>query len=54
VKNGGHAVPEAIIRRRFALSATYLDALYKPLCDVYSIWNSLEGDFELVERWPNP
>lgn len=52
VAEGGHGIPEAVIRRRFELSLHYLDTLYKPLCDAYSVWNSLEGDFELVESSP--
>jgi predicted ABC-type ATPase len=52
VAAGGHGIPEATIRRRFELSLTYLEDLYKPLCDTYSVWNSIEGDFEPIERWP--
>lgn len=52
VASGGHGIPEDTIRRRFKVSLDYLDTLYKPLCDAYTVWNSVEGDFELVERWP--
>jgi predicted ABC-type ATPase len=52
VASGGHSIPEDTIRRRFKVSLEYLDTLYKPLCNAYTIWNSVEGDFDLVEKWP--
>jgi predicted ABC-type ATPase len=49
VSAGGHDIPESTIRRRFLRSLQYLDSLYKPLVDDWSIWESLEGDFILAE-----
>jgi predicted ABC-type ATPase len=53
VEAGGHAVPEAVIRRRFARSIDYLDRIYKPIVDDWSVWESLEGDFSLLETSSN-
>lgn len=49
VRAGGHAVPEDIIRRRYRKSLEYLDQIYKPIVDDWSVWDSLEGDFGLAE-----
>ncbi|MBX3511855.1 MAG: zeta toxin family protein [Hyphomonadaceae bacterium] len=51
VQAGGHDVPEETILRRFSKSLEYLEARYKPIVDEWYIWNSLEGDFQLVEAW---
>ncbi|MBI3438264.1 MAG: zeta toxin family protein [Proteobacteria bacterium] len=51
VAAGGHNIPEEIIRRRFDRSLEYLETRYKPIVDEWYIWNSLEGDFQLVEAW---
>jgi predicted ABC-type ATPase len=49
VQAGGHGIPEATIRRRFATSLRYLETIYKPVVDEWYIWDSLEGDFALAE-----
>lgn len=51
VAAGGHDIPEETIRRRFERSLEYLETRYKPIVDEWYIWNSLEGDFKLVEAW---
>ena len=51
VAGGGHDIPEATIRRRFATSLRYLDELYKPIVDEWYVWDSLEGSFAPVEAW---
>ena len=51
VAAGGHDVPEAIVRQRFAKSLEYLERLYKPVVDEWYVWDSLEGDFRLAEAW---
>jgi predicted ABC-type ATPase len=51
VAQGGHGIPEAIIRTRFRKSADYLETHYKPRVDEWYIWNSLEGEFLLTEAW---
>ncbi len=51
VGEGGHDVPESMIRQRFAKSLEYLEQLYKPIVDEWSVWDSLEGEFRLAEMW---
>jgi predicted ABC-type ATPase len=51
VAAGGHGIPEETIRRRFGKSAVYFENLYKPIVDKWYIWESVEGDFVLVESW---
>jgi predicted ABC-type ATPase len=48
---GGHTIPEAVIRRRFDKSLAYLEQVYKPIVDEWYVWDSVEGDFNLAERW---
>lgn len=49
VSFGGHNIPEADVRRRFNRSLANLE-LYKPLVDVWEIWDSREGELSLAER----
>lgn len=49
VAAGGHAIPESVIRRRFDRSLEYLDRIYKPIVDEWSVWDSREGDFTLAQ-----
>jgi len=51
VAAGGHDVPEAVVRQRFAKSSEYFEKLYKPVVDEWYVWDSLEGDFRLAEAW---
>lgn len=51
VAEGGHGIPEGIIRQRFAKSAEYLERLYKPIVDEWYIWESLEDSFRPLEKW---
>jgi predicted ABC-type ATPase len=51
VEAGGHNIPEAVIRKRFAKSREYFETLYKPIVDEWYVWDSLEGDFQLTEAW---
>jgi predicted ABC-type ATPase len=43
VASGGHAIPEAVIRRRFDRSWTNLERLYKPLVDQWYVVEGLVG-----------
>lgn len=51
VAEGGHGIPEDVIRQRFAKSADYLERLYKPIVDEWYIWESLEDSFQPSEKW---
>ena len=49
VAEGGHGIPEDVMRRRFKKSLRYLDDHYKPLVDEWEIWDSLEGEFRRAQ-----
>lgn len=49
VKAGGHSIPEGVVRRRYARSLDYLERVYKPIVDEWSVWDSREGEFVLLE-----
>ena len=51
VAQGGHGVPEDVIRKRFSKSLDYFDRLYRPLVNEWYIWDSLEGRFQPAEKW---
>ncbi len=51
VENGGHDIPETVIRRRFSRSLDYLQQIYKPLVNEWYVWDSLEGEFKQAETW---
>lgn len=53
VMAGGHAISEDVIRRRFQRSREYLETIYKPIVDDWSVWDSLEGDFQVVATSEN-
>ena len=40
VRNGGHAIPEAIVRRRFGRSLPNFLRVYKPLADSWTIFDN--------------
>jgi len=43
VRNGGHAIPEAIVRRRFGRSLPNFLRIYRPLADSWTIFDN-SGD----------
>jgi predicted ABC-type ATPase len=49
VRDGGHGIPEDVIRQRFDKGLRYLDEIYKPLVNDWSVWDSLEGSFQVVQ-----
>ena len=51
VAEGGHGIPENVIRQRFAKSADYFERYYKAIVDEWYVWNSLEDEFRLAEAW---
>ena len=50
VSNGGHGIPENIIRRRFKRGIENLIHLYLPICDSVSIWNNMQGEAQLIAK----
>jgi predicted ABC-type ATPase len=50
VKEGGHNVPEDVIRRRFRLGIANLVNLFIPICDSVHVWNNTKGEAQLVAK----
>jgi predicted ABC-type ATPase len=50
VADGGHGIPEEVIRRRFHRSLSCLVS-YKSLVNEWYVCDSLEGEFPIVEAW---
>jgi len=48
VASGGHNVPEAIIRRRYALGIRNLTERYIPVCDFWTIINNSHTSSEMI------
>jgi len=52
VRQGGHGVPEADVRRRFARSWNNFVTVYRPLADVWYIYDNSSDRPKLVEHGP--
>lgn len=52
VAQGGHGIPEATLRRRFALSLGYLETAYKPLADSWEVYAVSDGEPDLLDWGP--
>jgi predicted ABC-type ATPase len=52
VSEGGHGIPEATLRRRFAISLGYLESAYKPLADDWKVYASGGDALELLDWGP--
>lgn len=50
VRQGGHDIPQDVIRRRYDAGRRNLEAIYKPLVDDWSIYDSSSSPPVLVER----
>ena len=53
VRNGGHAIPEVTVRRRFGRSLANFLRVYKPLADSWTIFDN-SGDIPKMiafEEW---
>lgn len=49
VQQGGHHIPEEIIRRRFRTGLKYFEDLYKPIADDWMLFNNSGESPELME-----
>ncbi len=49
VAAGGHGIPEPTIRRRFEQGLDYLEKHYKPIVDIWYVYDSSEGAVTLAE-----
>ena len=54
VEQGGHDVPEAVIRRRFVKSWKNFTNLYRPLADWWAVYDNSGGSPRLVETGSGP
>lgn len=50
VSNGGHGIPEDVIRRRFKRGIENLVHLYLPICDNVTIWDNTKGEAQLIAK----
>ena len=50
VNNGGHGIPEDVIRRRFKRGIDNLVHLYLPICDSVTIWDNTKGEAQLIAK----
>ena len=50
VAEGGHNIPEDVIRRRFARGIENLIHLYLPICNSVTIWNNMQGEAQLIAK----
>ena len=50
VKNGGHDIPDEVIRRRFKRGIYNLVNLYLPVCDDALVYNNAHGEAVLVAK----
>ena len=48
VSEGGHSIPEDIIRRRYKMGVNNLVNKYIPVCDYWMIVNNSEGPLNLI------
>jgi predicted ABC-type ATPase len=54
VKQGGHDVPEAVIRRRFDAGLINFDSLYKPLAGSWAVYDSSFNPPRPIAAGDNP
>jgi predicted ABC-type ATPase len=50
VRQGGHDIPEAVIRRRFTAGLRNLERLYKPEADDWIVYDN-SGDRPVPVEW---
>jgi predicted ABC-type ATPase len=50
VKQGGHNVPPADVRRRFARGWKNFETAYKPLADVWKVYDNSGGSPQLLDK----
>lgn len=50
VREGGHGIPEEIIRRRFKIGLRNLVSLYLPICDRILVLDNTRGEAKLIAK----
>lgn len=53
VREGGHNIPEPVIRRRFASGQHNFESLYKPLVDEWALYDNSGSEPVLIEEGVN-
>jgi len=51
VRQGGHDVPEQVIRRRYEAGWKNFNRIYKPLVDHWFLYDNAGRDPILLEKW---
>jgi predicted ABC-type ATPase len=54
VRQGGHGIPEHVIRRRFAAGQENFETLYKPIVDAWILYDNAGQEPVLLDRGENP
>ena len=54
VRKGGHHIPEATVRRRFAAGWRNLQTLYKPIVNEWAVFDNADGSLTLLEKGGKP
>jgi predicted ABC-type ATPase len=49
VAQGGHFVPEGIVRRRFQTGKANFDAVYKPLVNAWALYDNSDSEPVLLD-----
>ena len=49
VRQGGHGIPDAVIRRRFAAGLANLEAIYKPAVDRWAVFDNVGREPVLID-----
>lgn len=50
VRQGGHNIPEQTVRRRFKLGIQNLFTLYRPVIDIWAVWDNSRTPPSLIAR----
>lgn len=54
VRQGGHAVAEEVIRRRFRVGQENLERLYKPIVTSWILYDNAGEELAIVDYGENP
>jgi predicted ABC-type ATPase len=54
VRQGGHAIPEAVIRRRFAAGRANFERVYRELVDAWALYENVGGVPVLIDWGEKP
>lgn len=50
VRNGGHNIPEEVVRRRYRNGINNLFKLFMPICDVWIVADNSQNDLKLIAK----